>query len=249
MKVELSLMSDFIFKPSEMTVDVERRKVYYAVKEFFGFVLSAIILILLSPLMLLIALLIKLDSPGPIIFSQTRVGAQRIRINGRLEWQRKDFRFYKFRTMIHDADPAIHKAYVQALITNDEEKMAEIQQTNTDVRKLINDPRITKIGRYLRKLSLDEIPQFFNVIRGDMSIVGPRPAIPYEVDVYQPWQMARLQAKPGITGLQQVTARCITSFDVQVRYDLEYIRRQSLLKDFEIFIATPLAVFKTRGAE
>jgi lipopolysaccharide/colanic/teichoic acid biosynthesis glycosyltransferase len=248
MKAESYIMSDFAFQTSEIYVDAEHRKVYYAVKELFGRVLSAIILVLTSPLLLLIAILIKLDSPGPILFAQTRVGAQRRRINGKLEWYRKDFRFYKFRTMIHNADPAIHKAYVQALIMNDEAKMAEIQQCQTPIRKLIKDPRITRVGRYLRKISLDELPQFYNVVRGEMSIIGPRPAIPYEVDVYQPWQLGRLHAKPGITGLQQVTVRCITSFDEQVRYDLEYIRRQSLLMDIQILIATPLAIFRTRGA-
>ncbi len=248
MKAGSYIMTDFAIQTSEICVDAEDRKVYYAIKEFFGGVISAIILLLTSPLLLFIAILIKLDSPGPILYSQIRVGAQRRRVNGKLVWQRKDFRFYKFRTMIHNADPAIHKAYVQALIKNDEEKMAEIQQCHTNVRKLIKDPRITRVGRYLRKLSLDELPQFYNVIRGEMSIIGPRPAIPYELDVYQPWQLGRLHAKPGITGLQQVSARCITSFDEQVKYDLEYIRRQSLLMDFEILIATPLAVFRTRGA-
>lgn len=248
MKAGSFVIPDFAIKTSDVIVDVEHRKVYYAIKEFFGGVLSAIILILTSPLLLFISILIKIDSPGPVLFSQTRVGAQRIRVNGKMVWQRKDFRFYKFRTMIHNADPAIHKAYVQALIKNDEEKMAEIQQCHTNVRKLIKDPRITRVGRYLRKLSLDELPQFYNVIKGEMSIIGPRPAIPYEVDVYQPWQMGRLQAKPGITGLQQVTTRCITSFDEQVRYDLEYIHRQSLLMDIAILIETPLAIFKARGA-
>lgn len=248
MKVESYLMHDFTAKTSADSVDVEQRKAYYAVKELFGGILSVIILLLVSPLLLFIAILIKIDSPGPILFAQTRVGAQRKRVNGKWVWQRQDFRFYKFRTMVLNADPEIHKAYVQALINNDEEKMAEIQQTHTDVRKLIRDLRITKVGKYLRKFSLDELPQFYNVIRGDMSIIGPRPAIPYEVDVYKPWQLGRLQAKQGITGLQQVTVRSIHSFDEQVKYDLEYIRRQSLLLDLVIFIETPLALFKTKGA-
>jgi lipopolysaccharide/colanic/teichoic acid biosynthesis glycosyltransferase len=248
MKAESCLMPDFTIQTSDNYVDVEHRKGYYAAKELIGGILSVIILLLISPLLLFIAILIKLDSPGPILFSQIRVGAQRKWVDGRWVWQRQDFRFYKFRTMVHNADPEIHKAYVQALIKNDGAKMDEIQQVHTNVRKLIRDPRITKVGGFLRKFSLDEFPQFYNVIRGEMSIVGPRPALNYEVDVYQPWQLGRLQAKPGITGLQQVTARCIASFDEQVRYDLEYIRRQSLLMDMVIMIETPLAVFKAKGA-
>ncbi len=229
-------------------VNVESRKLYYFAKELLGGVLSGILLILTSPLFLVIAILIKLDSPGPIFYVQTRVGAKRaIREEG-LCWVREDFQFYKFRTMFQGNDPSIHKAYVQALIANDEQKMEEIQHSKTTVRKLVNDPRITRVGKYLRKFSLDELPQFINVIRGEMSIVGPRPAIPYEVDVYQPWQLGRLQAKPGITGLQQVSARCLTSFDEQVKYDLKYIEDQSLIRDVIIIIKTPLTILKARGA-
>lgn len=248
MKAGSIISSDFAIKASDRRKNVESRRAYYAVKEFFGGVISVILLITISPLLLLIAILIKLDSPGPILFSHSRVGARRKWVDGKLTWQRVDFTFYKFRTMIHNADPAIHKAYVQALINNDEQKMDEIQQCHTKVRKLIKDPRITRVGRYLRKLSLDELPQFYNVIRGDMSIVGPRPALSYEVDVYKPWQLARLQAKPGITGLQQVTARCITSFDEQIKLDLEYIDRQSLMLDLVLLVKTPLAIFIARGA-
>lgn len=229
-------------------VNVESRKLYYFVKELLGGVLSGIILILTFPIFLVVAILIKLDSPGPVFFIQTRVGAVRRKTAEGLCWVRKDFQFYKFRTMAHNNDPAIHKAYVQALIANDEQKMAEIQQGKTTVRKLVNDPRITRVGKYLRKFSLDELPQFINVVRGEMSIVGPRPAIPYEVDVYQPWQLGRLQAKPGITGLQQVSARCLISFDEQIKYDLKYIEDQSLIEDVIIFIKTPLTILKARGA-
>ena len=229
-------------------VNVEKRKSYYFVKELLGGILSALILIIAFPIFLVVAILIKLDSPGPVIFSQTRVGALRRKTEKGLCWVREDFQFYKFRTMYHNNDPAIHKAYVQALIANDERKMEEIQQGKTTVRKLVNDPRITKVGKFLRKFSLDELPQFINVVRGEMSIVGPRPAIPYEVDVYQPWQLGRLQAKPGITGLQQVSARCLISFDEQIKYDLEYIENQSFIEDVIIIIKTPLTIIKARGA-
>jgi lipopolysaccharide/colanic/teichoic acid biosynthesis glycosyltransferase len=241
-------LRDAHIKSGELEMNYKSRKVYYFFKEFLEGLISLLILILIFPFLLIIAIIIKLDSPGPVFFIQTRVGSQRKKTKEGFRWERKDFKFYKFRTMIHNADIGIHKAYVQALIENNETKMDEIQQEKTSVRKLINDPRVTRIGRYLRKFSLDELPQFYNVIRGDMSIVGPRPAIPYEVDVYKPWQLERLQAKPGLTGLQQVKARCITSFDEQVEYDLEYIQKQSLLLDLKIFIQTPLAIINTKGA-
>lgn len=241
-------LSDAKINSGEPYINIEDRMVYYCVKEFLEGLISILILILISPLLLLIAIIIKLDSPGPVFFIQTRVGSQRKQTKEGLRWERKDFKFIKFRTMVHNADISIHKAYVQALIENNETRMDEIQQEKTTIRKLIHDPRVTRIGRYIRKLSLDEFPQFFNVIRGDMSIVGPRPALPYEVDVYKPWQLGRLQAKPGITGLQQVKARCITSFDDQVKYDLDYIQRQSLIVDLKIVIQTPLAIIKTKGA-
>lgn len=248
MKSSSLTLKEVQIKSGESDLNFEDRRVYYIMKEFIEGLMSTLILILLSPLMLILAIIIKLDSPGPIFFMQTRVGSQRRQTKDGLRWERKDFTFYKFRTMVHNADISIHKAYVQALIENNETRMDEIQQEKTSVRKLINDPRITRVGKYLRKFSLDELPQFFNVLRGDMSIVGPRPAIPYEVDVYKPWQLGRLQAKPGMTGLQQVKARCITSFDDQVKYDLDYIQKQSLILDSKIIIQTPLVIIKTKGA-
>ncbi len=134
------------------------------------------------------------------------------------------------------ADPAIHQAYVKALIENDEEKMTALQGAKTQPRKLVNDSRIIRPGKILRKLSLDELPQIWNVVKGDMSLVGPRPAIPYEVEMYKPWHLRRLEVQPGITGLQQVTNRCMTDFDQQVRLDIEYIENQSLWLDIKIII-------------
>jgi len=209
-------------------------------------VLSAIALLLLLPFLLLLGLLIRLDSPGPVIYRQTRVGARRVA--GR--WQRSDFTFFKLRTMRPDADPALHQAYVHALIHDDTAGMAALQGRDEagGVHKLVHDPRITRIGRFLRKYSLDELPQFFNVLRGDMSLVGPRPAMPYEVADYQPWMLERLQAAPGITGLQQITARCTVDFAAQVRLDLAYIERQTLWLDMVILLKTPLAVLRAEGA-
>jgi lipopolysaccharide/colanic/teichoic acid biosynthesis glycosyltransferase len=147
-----------------------------------------------------------------------------------------------------DADPSIHQAFVKALIENDEAKMTALQGVPTQPRKLVNDSRITRPGKFLRKSSIDELPQLLNVILGDMSLIGPRPAIPYEVEMYKSWHFRRLEAQPGLTGLQQVTARCTADFDQQVRLDIEYIDNQSLWLDVKIIFKTPLAVISTTGA-
>jgi lipopolysaccharide/colanic/teichoic acid biosynthesis glycosyltransferase len=147
-----------------------------------------------------------------------------------------------------NADPSIHQAYVKALIENNLEQMTALQGAPTQPRKLVNDSRIIRPGKLLRKLSLDELPQLWNVLVGDMSLIGPRPAIPYEVDMYQPWHLRRLEAKPGLSGLQQVTARCVVDFDTQVQLDIDYVEKQSLWLDLIIMLRTPLAVFSTSGA-
>ena len=246
--------------------DVDRRS-YYAIKRFVDFTVSLLLLILLSPLMLVIALLIFIYSPGPIFFIQERVGAKRQYINGRLHWKKVPFYCYKFRTMKLNADPAIHQAYVKALIENDQSQMnalqnaptvphnplsqAELtamQDAPTIPRKLVNDSRIIGPGKLLRKLSLDELPQLWNVLLGDMSLVGPRPAIPYEVEMFKPWHLQRLKAQPGITGLQQVTARCSIDFDQQIKLDIQYIENQSIWLDLKIILKTPFAMISTKGA-
>jgi lipopolysaccharide/colanic/teichoic acid biosynthesis glycosyltransferase len=126
--------------------------------------------------------------------------------------------------------------------------MDTIQGGKIEVRKLVHDSRIIGPGWFLRKSSLDELPQLWNVLRGEMSLVGPRPAIPYEVEMYEPWHLRRLEAQPGLTGLQQVTARCTADFDQQVHMDIEYIEKQSFWFDIKIILQTPLAVISTRGA-
>ncbi|MBI5351483.1 MAG: sugar transferase [Chloroflexi bacterium] len=224
------------------------RNAYYIAKRIIDIAVSLFLLVLLSPLMILTAISIYLYSPGPILFIQERVGAKR-QINGKYSyWKRVFFRCYKFRTMKINADPSIHQAYVKALIENDEAQMTALQGAPTQPRKLVNDSRIIRPGKLLRKLSLDELPQFWNVLCGDMSLVGPRPAIPYEVEMYKPWHLQRLEAQPGITGLQQVTARCTTNFDQQVQFDIEYINKQSLWLDLKIIVKTPMAVMSTTGA-
>jgi len=212
------------------------------------FVIAATLLVLLSPLMLLIALLIFAYSPGSVFFVQERVGAKR-KFDGQLwYWKKANFRCLKFRTMKPNADSLIHQAYMKALIEKDEQAMAVLQSQDTKVRKLVKDARIIGPGYFLRKLSLDELPQLWNVLLGEMSLVGPRPAIPYEVEMYKPWHLRRLEAQPGITGLQQVTARSTADFDQQIKFDLEYIEKQSFLFDLIIILKTPLVVFSTRGA-
>lgn len=224
------------------------RQIYYTAKRAVDLLLGSFLLIVFSPVMLVIAILIRLDSSGPVFFVQKRVGARRVKCAGSFKWQTVTFNFIKFRTMIHNADPAIHQAYVQAFIQNDQAKMNAIQGDTNGIRKLVQDPRITRVGRFLRRTSLDELPQFWNVVRGDMSLVGPRPAIPYEVDVYTPWQMLRLGVQPGITGLQQITNRCIADFDDQVKLDISYINQQSFWLDMKIILKTPLVMFFHRGA-
>lgn len=235
--------------PNALSLVAENRDAYYARKRFLDFTLAFMLLVLFSPLMLLIALMIKLYSPGPVFFSQDRVGAKRIPRGNQAYWQKTIFRCYKFRTMRIDADSSVHQAYMRALIENDHEKMDELQGQNTKIRKLIRDPRITRPGKYLRKTSLDELPQLWNVLRGEMSLVGPRPSIPYEVDLYKLWYLRRLEAQPGITGLQQVTARSTFDFDQQMRLDIKYIQSQSFWVDLKIMLKTPLVVISTKGAQ
>lgn len=237
------------YDPNALCLVTADREGYYIVKRALDIVITSVLLLLLSPLLLLIASLIKFYSPGPVFFMQERVGAKRQRRGNQSYWQKTTFRCFKFRTMRIDADTSLHKAYMKALIDNDQEKMDELQGQGTKIRKLVRDPRITRPGRILRKLSLDELPQFWNVLRGEMSLVGPRPAIPYEVELYKSWYLRRLEAQPGITGLQQVTARSTFDFDQQMRLDIEYIQHQSFWLDLKIILKTPFVIVSTKGAQ
>jgi lipopolysaccharide/colanic/teichoic acid biosynthesis glycosyltransferase len=221
---------------------------YFIGKRLLDVVLAIVLLILLAPVMLLVAILIKLDSAGPIFFTQERVGARRRSEGGQMNWEIRIFPFYKFRSMVRDADPHLHRAFARAFIHNDGINMVALQNRATQVRKLVNDPRVTRMGRFLRQSSLDELPQLWNVLKGDMSMVGPRPPIPYEVELYEPWHGQRLAAIPGITGLWQVTARSSVDFDEMVRLDIWYIEHQSLWLDLEILLKTPWAVLTSKGA-
>jgi lipopolysaccharide/colanic/teichoic acid biosynthesis glycosyltransferase len=170
--------------------------------------------------MLVIAAAVRLESPGPILFRQQRLG-----IGGRR------FTLYKFRTMHAAADEEAHREYVQRLITREE-------PTDATWVPLQSDPRVTRIGGFLRRSHLDEVPQLLNVLRGEMSLVGPRPPIPYEVELYAPWHLGRLAVTPGLTGLWQVRGWGRLSFDEGVELDLEYIRRRSLTTDLRILLRT-----------
>ena len=190
-------------------------------------------LLLLSPVFLVIGLLVKLTSRGPVFYSQKRVGQYG-----------KQFNFYKFRSMYINNDSSLHKEYVTQLIEGGQ----QAKQQN-GMYKLMNDPRVTRIGRYIRKSSLDELPQFFNVLRGEMSLVGPRPPLPYEFERYRMWHRRRvLEIRPGLTGLWQVKGRSRTTFDEMVRMDIHYARTRSLWMDLKIILQTPVAMFTGIGA-
>jgi lipopolysaccharide/colanic/teichoic acid biosynthesis glycosyltransferase len=205
-----------------------------ALKRVVDIIGSIFALILFSPVFVIIAVLIKLTSRGPIFFSQKRVGQY-----GRL------FDFYKFRSMYPGNDHTIHKEYVTSLIAGKE----GLKQKNQSY-KLENDPRITPFGKFIRRTSLDEIPQFLNVLKGDMSLVGPRPPVPYEFASYRPWHKRRvLEIQPGLTGLWQVKGRSRTTFDEMVRMDIRYAETQSLMQDVKIILMTPAAMFSGKGAQ
>lgn len=221
---------------------------YYLSKRAIDIFASIILLLIFSPIMLAISILVKLDSSGPAIFSQKRIGSKRCVINGRVKWKQSEFIFYKFRTMVDRADPSIHHQFIEALINHDEQKIHELNQTSNPLKKLTNDKRITRLGHFLRRSSLDELPQFWNVLLGDMSLIGPRPAIPYEVEMYKPWYFRRFEAKPGLTGWWQVKARNSCDFDEMMGLDIEYIQNQSLWMDIKIMLLTPLAILCKRGA-
>ena len=203
-------------------------------KRTFDLIVAALTIVLLFPLWLLIALIIKLASKGPVFYTQERVG-----MDGRL------FLLYKFRTMKAGADPELHREYQKAFIAGRAE--ANVGNDSKPTYKLLADPRITKIGKLLRRSSLDEVPQLLNVLLGDMSIVGPRPPIPYEVEAYELWHRKRLDMKPGLTGLWQVSGRNRLPFEEMVRLDLFYIENWSLLLDLKIILRTGLVMIGGQG--
>jgi lipopolysaccharide/colanic/teichoic acid biosynthesis glycosyltransferase len=215
----------------------DKRKAARRIKRSIDVGGSLAAVILLSPLLLAIAIAIKLTSKGPVLFKQTRMGQYG-----------QPFTFLKFRSMYFLSDPRVHQEYVTRLIAGKPD--ARRADGNGGAYKLQNDPRVTPLGRFLRRTSLDELPQFFNVVRGEMSLVGPRPPIPYETEVYDVWHRRRfVEAKPGITGLWQVKGRSRVTFDEMVRLDIQYLRNWSLGLDLKILLETPRAVLFGKGAQ
>ena len=223
--------------PFELKDSMDNVWFKFLLKRVVDIVGSIIGILLLAPVMLMTALIIKVTSPGPVIFSQIRLGKKGI-----------PFKFYKFRSMHVNMDDKIHREYIQNFING---HLARINQGDTEqpFYKMKADPRITRIGRFIRKTSIDEIPQFFNVLKGDMSLVGPRPPLSYEAEKYQSWHLRRIvDMKPGITGLWQVEGRSFTEWDDSVRLDIRYIQNWSLIMDLKILFRTIGIVLRCRGA-
>ena len=206
-------------------INIANQNRYEKIKRFFDICLSAVALVVLSPLLLVIAILIYLEDKGPVIYSQTRIGK-----DGRA------FKLYKFRSMCVDAD----------------EKLKDLQKLNErdgPVFKIKNDPRVTKVGKFIRKTCIDELPQLVNIIKGDMSIVGPRPPLPNEVEQYNSYQKQRLLVVPGLTCYWQIQKGEKTTFDEWVELDLKYIKERSILLDFRLILLTFKVILSGKGAE
>jgi lipopolysaccharide/colanic/teichoic acid biosynthesis glycosyltransferase len=216
---------------------------YYLAKRLTDVLVAAFALVLVAPFLALVAIAIKVDSAGPVLFRQRRVGSRRRRVNGQVLWEPREFTFYKFRSMVRDADSSLHEEHVRAFVTGAIEAAGGHSQF-----KLANDPRITRVGYWLRQLSIDELPELLNVVRGDMSLVGPRPLPTYEVMHHDASHCARLAAPSGITGLWQIKGRADIPFDAMIDLDLEYVRNQSVWLDLKIVALTVPAVLSRRGA-
>ncbi len=239
------------------------QRIYQTVKRMLDVLICVLTLPITLPLMALCVVAIRLDSPGPALFVQERIGK-----DGR------PFQMYKFRTMQHKIDDSFHRAFMKAFVNgqigcdadgadgngkNGRSHRAAFTKAFTNPRpgnngngkvyKPFRASQVTRVGRFLRKTSLDELPQIFNVLKGEMSLVGPRPNVPWEVEEYKPWHHERLEVLPGITGLAQVKGRSGISFDTIVKYDIEYVEEQSLTLDLEIVWWTLSTVFLGTGAE
>lgn len=213
--------------------NVKLYKPYYqATKRLFEITICFLLIPVAVPIGLLIAFAIRLTSPGPVMFIQERIGK-----GGR------PFNMYKFRTMYHNINKTDHQAFMKAFVNGQVQ-----EQTSHQVFKPFKSTEVTKVGRFLRKTSLDELPQLINVFRGEMSFIGPRPNVPWEVEEYHGWHKERLEVMPGITGLAQVRGRSGITFDRIVEYDIEYVEKQSLLLDSKIIWWTIASVIFGKGA-
>lgn len=205
-------------------VAAERRTAYNIIKRAFDIIFAVACIIVFTPFMLVVAAIIKIDSRGSILFKQPRVGK-----NG------KQFVIYKFRSMCSDAESKI-------------EQLKKHNEKDGPIFKIHDDPRITRFGRIMRKTSIDELPQLFNILRGDMTFVGPRPPLPREVEQYNDYQRQRLSVKPGLTCYWQISGRSMIGFDEWIELDLKYIRERGILTDIKILLKTFPAVLKREGA-
>jgi lipopolysaccharide/colanic/teichoic acid biosynthesis glycosyltransferase len=221
----------------------ESRPLYFLTKRILDVVVSLVILVVAAPLMLIIAVAIKLETEGPVFFSQERMGATRRTWRGRAFWEPTVFRIYKFRSMVVGADPRIHEAHVKAYVDG------RLTPGGSEAAfKLAGDSRVTRVGRFLRRTSLDELPQLINVLKAEMSLVGPRPLPLYEVVHHRAEYHSRFASLPGITGPWQVSGRCQLGFEEMISLDLDYVREQSLRLDLKLLARTVPAVWSTRGA-
>jgi lipopolysaccharide/colanic/teichoic acid biosynthesis glycosyltransferase len=229
-----------------------RRFYIQGLKRILDIASALVILFLLWPVLLAIAVLVKLDSPGPALFVQKRIG--------------KDgcpFRIYKFRTMVHRLDDSAHRKFMQAFVKGDLSPRgwssrnllsqglaspADVLRPHTAIYKPFTEAQVTRTGRILRKTSLDELPQVINILKGEMSLVGPRPNVPYEVEAYSEWHRERLSVLPGITGLAQVQGRSTIDFDTIAKFDIQYTRRIGLGLDIRILLHTVFSVLRREGA-
>ena len=211
----------------------EESRIARAVRRLLDVAISALLLLLTAPLLLAVMLIVRLDSPGPAIFRQRRIGLNEL-----------PFTVRKFRTMYAEADPAPHREYIAQLVGGAAASRADDGQA---LFKLAVDDRVTPMGRFLRKTSIDELPQLWNVLRGDMSLVGPRPVVPYELEHYSSEQFRRFAVKPGLTGLWQVSGRNEKTYTEMVDLDLEYVDRRSLTLDLSILLKTFPVVIERKG--
>lgn len=205
---------------------------YFLVKRVVDFTLALTLFLLALPVMVLVAVLVALDSDGPMLYRQKRVGQDGV-----------EFDLYKFRSMTHNADDAIHRVAVARFMRG--ERIND--DPSVEMQKIANDPRVTRIGKFIRKTSLDELPQLWNIVTGDMSLVGPRPPVPYEVTQYNPRAMQRLDGKPGLTGPWQVYGRGSVTFAQMIEMDVNYLQNRSIFYDLKLVVLTVPAVLKGRS--
>ena len=237
--------------PQVVDVQTIDRRGYWVAKRLLDVVVALALLVAVSPVALLIAVAIRLDSRGPVVYRQRRLHARRLRTDDGWVWVTESFTLLKFRTMVADADSAIHRDYMRAYLSGDLDALAALRPERHEGESFrpADDPRVTRVGRWLRRLSLDELPQLWNVVRGDMSLVGPRPPLGYEVELYQPHQLRRLAGPCGMTGWAQIRGRTTIDFDEMVRLDLEYMGRSSVRFDLKVLLLTIPAVLSMRGAD